>query len=717
MGVRTLAGRRELLVPASIHAAAEVAVADPILVPPSPITPVPSLAREEERALLVAMLELLPDGICVIDPQGLVRAWSPGAAAMLGYSAEEIIGRPITVTMPEEIAAAELTHCLERLNQEGFFRDYESQRLTRDGRRLPVLITAVALRDAGGAISHYAAIIRDISAQKGIDAELERHRHHLSEIVDERTWELAAANEQLAQEVAERRRLETEARAAEATFRALAEEMAVGVFVLAGDRLLLVNRKLECLCGRERAELVVPDFPIASLVAAESGPALEAAVRACLQGRSMPAAEWPLQALDGASRNGLVSLQPISYQGQAAVLGIVTDITERKRTELEVGRAQRLEAIGVLAGGIAHDFNNLLTAILGNISLARLQSQDQAKLHARLAAAEEAALRASHLTAQLLTFARRGAPIRRRVRPQELFADSVLFALSGSAVGCDLRLAPDLWPLEVDEGQISQVIHELVANAREAMGGSGRLLVVAANVLVAEGSSYPSLSPGRYVQLSIQDCGHGIRNGDLPRVFDPYFSTKSRSEVKGMGLALSISYTVVKSHGGLITVDSQEGQGAVFHLFLPASSEQPAVRPPAAAPAAPGRGRILVMDDEAGVREVAQAVLAGEGYEVETAADGAAALALFVAARQAGRPFAGVVLDLTVPGGMGGQDVVGKILAVDPQTLIIVSSGFSDHPVMRDPRRHGFVAAIPKPYLPRELCRVVAAVLNERTPR
>ena len=383
----------------------------------------------------------------------------------------------------------------------------------------------------------------------------------------------------------------------------------------------------------------------------------------------------------------------------------------RERIEEDLRRREKLESVGLLAGGIAHDFNNILTAVLGNINLAQAVADPQDPVHARLVEAEKATLAARGLTQQLLTFSKGGLPVKRLVSLAQLVQEQTVFACRGSSVFCQIKTDPALWNTEVDEGQIGQVVNNLVLNAVQAMAGGGTVLVSADNV-AADMPDDPALPRERFVRITVQDSGSGIPRENLQRMFDPYFTTKPG----GSGLGLAVTYSIVKQHGGHIRVDSEVGKGTTFSVYLPASDR--ALTPPEGAAQSPetGNGRILVMDDERMVREIAAAMLQVLGYEVESAADGAAAIALYEQARAQGRPFSAVIMDITIPGGMGGKEAIRELLAIDPGVRALVSSGYSNDPVMADFAEHGFCAVIPKPYRLADLAAALKAADPKRRP-
>jgi len=389
------------------------------------------------------------------------------------------------------------------------------------------------------------------------------------------------------------------------------------------------------------------------------------------------------------------------------VVLVFRDVTERQKLEAQMVKESKLESVGLLAGGIAHDFNNMLTCIAGNISLARMPETAPGEQLELLHEAEEATLRARDLTQQLLTFAKGGEPIKKLAVLAPLVREACDFALRSSNIQCQYESDPDIRPVEIDEGQFRQVLNNLIINARQAMPAGGKLEVRLENAELAAGNPL-SLAPGKYVKISVKDYGAGIRHELLSRIFEPYFTTKK----SGSGLGLATAYSVVRKHDGLITVDSTEGAGSTFQIFLPASGKLLAP-PMGKSPKTKfsGRGRILVMDDETAVLKILEVMLRKFGYDVQTALDGAEAIRLYTEASAAGNPFAVVIMDLTVPNGLGGVETIKRLRELNPNVKAIVSSGYSLDPVMANHREYGFVGVIPKPYRPEELGRVLQEVI------
>ncbi len=387
------------------------------------------------------------------------------------------------------------------------------------------------------------------------------------------------------------------------------------------------------------------------------------------------------------------------------------EIVDRERMEQELLKAQKLESLGILAGGIAHDFNNLLTSIMGKISLAMLDLKPEERPYQQLEGAEKASRRAQDLTRQLLTFSKGGTPVKKITSISESIREAAGLALWGARVKCEFFIPPDLWYADVDEGQISQVVHNLVINADHAMPTGGTITIRCENKTIS-GSSESPLKPGDYVMISVQDHGVGISNEHLSKIFDPYFTTKQ----KGSGLGLATSYSIIRKHGGHILAKSQLGKGTVFVIFLPAAKVLKAPKMTDEARLLSGTGRVLIMDDEEDVRQTTGDVLKRLGYSVEFAADGAQAIELYQKARETGTPFDAVIMDLTVPGGMGGREALEKLLVIDPEVTAIVSSGYSNDPVLADYNRYGFSGAITKPFRISDLGEMLHAVVRTKAP-
>lgn len=419
-------------------------------------------------------------------------------------------------------------------------------------------------------------------------------------------------------------------------------------------------------------------------------------------------AQMILISREGVERIVEASAAPIRdrHDRKLGTVLVFRDVTERSRAEEEGHKAEKLESLGLAAGGIAHDFNNLLTAIIGNLSLAMINAAPETR--ERIEASKKASLRAQDLAQQLLTFAKGGAPIKKTASMRQLVLDTVGFSLSGTNIRSKFVMPEDLWPVDIDAGQISQVISNLTVNAVQAMTTGGTLHVHGENFLVGIEDAPPTLKPGRYVWIAVRDEGPGIPEDIQKKIFDPYFTTKP----KGSGLGLATSYSIVKNHNGLITLDSKPGQGATFVIYLPASEAELVPEAVRTAPLSMRKGKILVLDDEEAICELVSSTLTPLGFQVAESYDADTTLRLYEEALRDGHPFDLVIMDLTIPGGMGGKEAVKHLKQIDPNAKAIVSSGYAMDPIMSRFHDYGFCGVIAKPYDVSQLKEVIAQALG-----
>ncbi len=416
---------------------------------------------------------------------------------------------------------------------------------------------------------------------------------------------------------------------------------------------------------------------------------------------------------DGSTFPAVLVSTPVTREGKVvASITAFKDLSAGKKAEEEMLNIKKLEAVGILAGGIAHDFNNLLTAIIGNISFAKMFVAQEDRIFERLAAAEKAAVQAKDLTYQLMVFARGGEAVRRTVYIGGLIRDSADFATSGSNIRCDVSIPEGLSPVEVDTSQMRQVILNLVTNAREAMPGGGTVEIRAEEAALRAGELL-QMKEGAYVKISVKDHGAGIPAEYMGRIFDPYFTTKEMGTHKGTGFGLAVCHAIIRNHGGLITVESEVGKGTTFYIYLPASEKKVPPRVTRREMPLVGKGKVLIMDDEEIIRLVTGNMLSHIGYKVSFAKNGEEAIDAYRKAIENGEPFDVVILDLTVRGGMGGGEAIRLLREMDPGVRAIVSSGYSRDPVMLNHARYGFSGVLPKPYKIQELFDALqSAMLN-----
>ena len=646
-------------------------------------TPQPTNVRRllQSNQYLASVLLNAPDGIVFLDAHGTISLWNGGAVAMFGYDEDAAVGRPLdflscpggardTPTLLSVLAEVMDGHAAMR-------RDLSL--CTAAGQRIDVDVTLAEVGDEGGRCLGFALFMRDVTA---------RNRYQES---------LAAERERLL-----------------VTLRSIGDGV---VTTDTAGRVTLLNRVAETLCGWPLADaLGQPLSRVFRIVEERTLEPREDPVSRVLRTNAVIelATHATLIARDGSRRLIADSGAPIR-DAAGCITGVVLvfrDVTEKQRIEDALLRARQLEAIGFLAGGIAHDFNNILTALFGNISLMRMHVPPDSPALALLEQADQAFYRARDLTQQLLTFAKGGAPVKRTGSLRALIEDTARFLLHGTKTVTSFTFSDDLWSAEFDPGQMSQALSNILLNAIQAMPAGGIIAVGGSNVRLRP-NEVPSLKEGPYVRLFIEDEGPGIPEADRERVFHPYFTTKE----SGTGLGLATAYSVVQRHGGHIGI-GESRRGARFEIYLPAADTHPAdpVRERRAREEPDGgRGYVVIMDDEGPVRAVCVDILSHLGYESESVADGESLVSLYGMRLAEGRRPDAVIVDLTVPGGMDGREAARRILAIDRDARLLVSSGYCNDPVMSAYEDHGFVGMIAKPYDVRELAANLARVV--RAPR
>ena len=578
--------------------------------------------------------------------------------------------------------------------------------LVRQSSTIVYLVTCILL------IAVFTTLYRlnkNMLAREQAEKLLAQHRDQLEALVNERTMELRNANMQLQQDINKRKLAEKALRESEEKYRGLIESASDAIFVIDAENgnIIDVNKKGTELLGRSADEIIGmhhsglhPDDEMEKYIELFKKFATHI---------TPPDIAYHVLQSDGQRIPVEISTNIMMLGARKIILGIFRDIRERLLLEEELQKAQRLESAGILAGGIAHDFNNLLTAVLGNISLAKTFNGLDDKVYQRLEETEKATLRAKNLTQQLLTFAKGGMPITKTVDLSNTIVESAEFILRGTNMKCECYIAEDLWPVDADVGQMNQVIHNLVINAYQSMPDGGPCRLEAKNIFILEDDPI-TLPEGRYIKISIHDNGTGIAPEHANKIFDPYFTTKA----SGTGLGLPTAYSIMKKHGGLLTFDSLLGKGSTFHVFLPASKKTLLpVEDEARPELIKGEGRILLMDDEEFIRVIATSLLEHLGYTVDTATDGEEALELYRKAQGKGEKYAAVIMDLTVPGGMGGKETVKELRKLDADIKTIVSSGYANDPILAKFNEFGFDGMVPKPYKVEELSQVLHNVIHE----
>lgn len=531
--------------------------------------------------------------------------------------------------------------------------------------------------------------------------DIHLYRNHLEELVEERTLDLK-------KEVAERTSAEQALRASEERLRTIVDQSPMGIILWDTDfKVRQWNKAAETIFGYRAAEAI--GMMAAQLLAESMQPHIEKIWHKLISTQTGIRSHNENIRKDGRIIHCDWFNSPI-FDASGKILGalsLVENVTERIRTEKELLKIEKLESTGILAGGIAHDFNNILTAVLGNINLSLFDDNLSPKTRKLLISAEKASIRAKDLTQQLLTFAKGGEPIRESTSLAAIIRDSAAFVLHGGKVSCDYNLPDDLWYAIVDRGQISQVIQNIVLNARHSMPKGGTITIAGENVLPADDSF--SLLNGKkiYVKISIRDSGIGIPPELLDKIFDPYFSTKQ----EGSGLGLAITHSIINKHHGHILVNSEQGKGTEFVIYLPATSQKTATtdrKPAITLPSKPKN--ILIMEDDEAVMIVLRTMLKTLGHSVFSASEGREAISIYSERFKSSTPIDLVIVDLTIPGGLGGRETIAELHKIDPNVRAIVSSGYSNDPVMASFKDYGFCASVAKPYVLHELSQAIEIV-------
>ncbi len=639
------------------------------------------LRHSEERYR--RLVELCPDGI-IVHQDGRIIFANTAAARIIGYEAgSDLVGRAVLSFVPEDVRPIVLERMRAMLEHAEDVPLIEERFLRADGSEVEVEVAGIPFRY--GERAAVQLVVRDATLRKNAQRE------------QQRALEQARASEAA---------LEREKEWLAVTLRSIGDGI---IATDTADRVTLLNPVAETMTGWPQPEAAGrPVGEVFRILHRNTREPL-----ADVTGRTPDAngAEHAmLVARDGGERPIALSRTHIrDHAGERlGTVWIFRDVLDQERVEQELLRASKLESLAVLAGGIAHDFNNLLTPILANLSLAAAEIDPKHPMHQCLVDAEKAALRSRDLTAQLLTFSKGGSPIRKPMSLDGVVRESASFVLAGSSSRVEIDIAPELLPVDADAGQLSQVVQNLVLNAAQAMPAGGTVQVLADNVEFAQDEG--PLGPGAFVRIRVRDHGAGIPADVLPRIFDPFFTTKTQ----GSGLGLAMVYAVVRKHDGHVSAESELGQGTTFTVLLPVCTVTPELHPVQTADTLGGHGRVLVMDDEPMLRATARTVLQTLGYEVQLARDGDEAIALYRAAWQAGQPFDVVVLDLTVPGGMGGREAMQRLREFDPLVTAVVSSGYADDPVMSRYREHGFAGVVAKPYTARDLDAVLRVAFRMR---
>lgn len=629
------------------------------------------LKRNEEKYR--SLFEAANDGIIIIDEYTIVDC-NEVLAKMFGYTKDEIIGKRPDEFSPDfqqdGISSFEKAKEKIELALQGKPQTFEWVHMTKDKQRIECDISISSFEQGGQNFS--MAIVRDVTEKNKILCMLKE---------------------------------------SEEKYRSTVELLPLAVFDVGLDgKIIYVNSTCYRYFGYTEADLK-NGLNVFQMVPDSEKPRVIANIGKIMSGENLQEYEYIAMRKDMSTFPVEIHCSLVYNSGEpAGMRGVIIDTSEKRKFESEMERANRLESLGILAGGIAHDFNNILTAILGNISLARFSIASDHEIYNLLTEAEKASQRARNLTQQLLTFSKGGAPVMEHSDLRSIIRDSADFILRGSNITCVYNMADDLWMSEVDKGQISQVIQNLVINACQAMPAGGAIYISADNEIIGSSSKIP-LSAGKYIKISVRDEGIGIDKQFLENIFDPYFTTKQ----KGNGLGLAICYSIIKKHFGHILVNSDVGAGSTFIIYLPANiivHKKDEVNNPVNL-VVDHKIKILFMDDEEMLRNLAKEMLTALGMHVSVAKDGEEALALFDNAKYENTPFELIIIDLTIPGGMGGEEFIREIRKRDTKVKTIVASGYSNNQIISNYKEYGFNGCIHKPYDVTAFIKVVQKVLND----
>lgn len=510
---------------------------------------------------------------------------------------------------------------------------------------------------------------------------------------------------EVVRDITSRQKTEEGLRHAEDHFRILMEQSLFGIYIYQDGFCPFVSPKAAEVFGYTQEEM--SSTPVSELITNQDRDLVNEGIRKLMDKETRTVH----LVFHGKRRDGAI----IEIDGQGmltefkdkpAIMGTFIDITERKKSEITAQNAQRLESLSSFASNIALEYNNILTAIIGNLALAKMYAKPGYEVYDVLTEAEKASIRAKDLTSQLLSFSEGGSPVKKIIYLQEMVRDLLSLAGDSKAITYETTLPFNLWPVEVDESQMGQAINSLLITARNVTPEGGTIRISADNVPVGPSDGLP-LKQGRYIMLSLEDQGEGMSDTEVQTIFDPFLA----GEKKAGSLGLANSYAIVRKHGGIITAQSFP-TGNTYHLYLPALEEKTPAPSGSFVISQSRRGKVLVMDDEEIVRIVVSRLLQQCGYETELAREGAEMLRLYREAKEAGKTFDAVILDLIIQDGMGGQEAIKHLLAYDPDVKVIVSSGYSHNPIMINFRDFGFVGFLPKPYKLEELRRVMSEVTS-----
>ncbi|MEA3544278.1 MAG: PAS domain S-box protein [Thermodesulfobacteriota bacterium] len=631
-------------------------------------------ALRESEEMHRNLLETTSEGFLMVDAELKILVVNESLCNMLDQSQEDLLGKTPFDFVDDENKRILLENTAKI--SDSTHRSYELVQKKMDGSTLHGVVNATTLLDKENNVQGAFAFITDITERKRTATALQAEKELLT-----------------------------------VTLRSIGDAV---ITTNIEGKVTFLNRVAENLTGWTDAEASGKSSQeVFNIINEKTGERCASPVQRVIElGRIIGLANHTaLIAKDGSIKSIADSGAPIR-DAESKIIGVVIvfrDVTNEQRMEEELLKGRKLEAVGVLAGGIAHDFNNILAAILGNIELACHRiPETNGKVIARLQEAQKATKRATKLTQQLLTFSKGGDPVKGATSLPELIKDSADFVLPGSKTFCEYNFAADLWQVDIDSGQISQVIQNIIINADHAMPEGGTIEINCVNIEDPVAEALLSVHEGRFVRISIRDTGIGIPREIIDKIFDPYFSTKQH----GSGLGLAICHSIINKHDGYLTVDSVPGKGTTFTFYLPAVfSVASSTIENTKISHAVRSSRIMIMDDEEMLLTLAESQLEALGHEAVLVTDGEQAINKYQELQDSGTPVDLVIMDLTIPGGVGGQEAAERLLKIAPEAKLVVASGYSNDPIMANYKDYGFRAAIAKPFDLRDLSDAIAAVL------
>jgi two-component system cell cycle sensor histidine kinase/response regulator CckA len=635
------------------------------------------------------LYNLAPFGYITLDQDIRIIEVNLTGELLLGMERCNLVKQPLTNFIASEDQSIFYMY-RRQLNVQQMSKVCEMRLVRKNNSCFWAQVKMTVVRDSESGNNVYRVVIIDISENKQAEEML------------------VTSNEKLLMEIKERNKVTLTLQKSEEHFQQIVERLPVAIFCHNETEIVFANAEAVDLVHQEGGQTFIEKSLIEFLHPEDK----EEFIQQFKQVFAGRAQKKSLTVRIVSGRETVIDtelfLTSFTYKGDPVVQITAYNITRRKKIEEEFFKAEKLKSISILAGGIAHDFNNYLTVLLGNISLAMSYKDDPDKLYKYLEHTKRATIQTKDLTSQLFVFTRGGELFKEVIAMEQLIIESTNFALSGSNVSCHFSFSENLPMVEIDKGQITQVMYNIIINAVQAMPAGGAIWIKVKTITIeAEISDTPIiLSDGEYVNVTVTDEGSGIPEQSLRRIFDPFFTTKEN----GSGLGLAGSYTIIKNHNGDIQAESVMGKGTSLSFTIPASTQSCATNIKEA-DIIYGAGKILVMDDEEAIREVIGQMLTTIGYDVDFTSNGTEAIEKYMEAKRKNRSFDLVIMDMTIRGGMGGKNTIKELLQIDPEVKAIVASGYSKDPVMAYFREYGFKGVIKKPFSIAELSNIIHEVI------